>query len=547
MKKYKKMSLFHKILILTIFSSSVFAIFLFTSSLYIQNNLLIKNIIRHSTEIGETWSLMLDSNAVYVGLSDYNPNSNSNKKLIDQLTFLTENNDNIAQAYLFEAKIMDANYTKTLAQPNNILQKGVKLGNMQEQPEEWIQAAKLLLKTKQSTHTEMYSDILGTWITTLHPVVHDGEIIAIFAIDMDASIVKKGQTELFYTLLFLFFFFIIIIFIFVFLTLKKTFHPLNQVINGINEVSMGNFDVIVPNTDESEELKNLTHNFNFMVTEIKELFNRVIATSEWVDNKIQDNHKYGQIENLNNEESYPYNLREALLKINEIKDKTHLIDTLHYAEKINGIAQLAAVFAHEVRNPMTTVLGFLKFYSSEESFTIQKVPLNLMISEIETVLDTLNKYIEYAQPELSHYQFIDIKYLLRSTISMFSTSCDEIRFKLSCNETVCILCNPIELKQVFINLIQNAIESMKGSGFLSINISQDQDYFQIEIIDTGEGMTQDEINRLGTPFYSTKVKGTGVGLTKVFFVISKMKGKIKVKSIKGQGTNFTILLPKTEH
>lgn len=544
MNKYKKMSLFYKILIIIILSSSVLALLLFTSSLYIQNKLLTKNIIKHSTEIGDTWSLMLDSSAIYDGLSDYDPFSNSNKKLINQLTFLTEKNENIAQAYLFEAKIVDARYTKTLAQPQNILQRGVKLGKMQEQPKEWIQAAKMLLKTKESTHTGIYSDILGTWITTLHPIIYDGEIIAIFAIDMDASIVKKGQIELFYTLLLLFSCFIIIIFSFVFLTLKKTFHPLKQVINGINEVSMGNFDVIVPNTDESEELKTLTYNFNYMVSEIKELFIRVIATSEWVENKIQHNQSFEKVENFSSEENFPYTLKEALLKIDEIKDKTHLIDTLHYAEKINGIAQLAAVFAHEVRNPMTTVLGFLKIFSNENGFAHQKETLDLMTNEIESVLDTLNKYIEYAQPELSQYQYIDVKHLLNSTISMFSPSCDDIQFNLSCKETICILCNPIELKQVFINLIQNAIESMDGLGFLTINISQNQKYFQIEVIDTGEGMTQDEINRLGTPFYSTKVKGTGVGLTKVFFVISKMKGKIKVKSSKGQGTNFTILLPK---
>ncbi|MES9685491.1 ATP-binding protein [Gottfriedia acidiceleris] len=87
------------------------------------------------------------------------------------------------------------------------------------------------------------------------------------------------------------------------------------------------------------------------------------------------------------------------------------------------------------------------------------------------------------------------------------------------------------------------MESMHDAGFITINLLQENEYALIEIIDTGIGMSQETIEKLGTPFYSLKERGTGIGLTVCFNIIEKFKGKIKVSSKENEGSIFRIYLP----
>ena len=100
------------------------------------------------------------------------------------------------------------------------------------------------------------------------------------------------------------------------------------------------------------------------------------------------------------------------------------------------------------------------------------------------------------------------------------------------------------MKQCLINLLKNAIESMKEEGgILSIHVFEQSKNIVIRVEDEGIGMTKQEILQLGKPFYSTKTEGTGLGMMMVYGTISKLKGEVKVQSKKGKGTTFTITIP----
>ncbi|MCS0543519.1 ATP-binding protein, partial [Aeromonas veronii] len=107
--------------------------------------------------------------------------------------------------------------------------------------------------------------------------------------------------------------------------------------------------------------------------------------------------------------------------------------------------------------------------------------------------------------------------------------------------------NKDEIKQVLINIIKNAIEAIGNDGLLQINaFANDQDII-VKITDNGPGMTKEQLSKIGTPFYSTKDKGTGVGLTICFQIIDQLKGSIDVESTVGKGTSFLIKLPTSKN
>jgi two-component system sporulation sensor kinase B len=110
-------------------------------------------------------------------------------------------------------------------------------------------------------------------------------------------------------------------------------------------------------------------------------------------------------------------------------------------------------------------------------------------------------------------------------------------------EHISIEGDPKKLSQVLVNIIKNAVEAMDESGEITVKLHSRNEYAFFSIIDTGVGISQEHIIKLGDPFYSTKEKGTGLGLMISFRIIEAMKGKIEVQSEKGKGTVFTIILP----
>lgn len=103
--------------------------------------------------------------------------------------------------------------------------------------------------------------------------------------------------------------------------------------------------------------------------------------------------------------------------------------------------------------------------------------------------------------------------------------------------------NRDELKQILVNIIKNGIEAMEGNGLLTVRVYRNLGEIFIELVDTGMGMTKEQIRQVGTPFYSTKDKGTGIGLTISYQLIHSMKGNVEIESERGNGTKFTIRFP----
>jgi len=235
--------------------------------------------------------------------------------------------------------------------------------------------------------------------------------------------------------------------------------------------------------------------------------------------------------------------------IENVNQQMEVRDQLQRDEKLNVVSQLAASVAHEVRNPMTTVRGFLQLMSKDKNLhNSQRRYIEIAINELDHAQSIINDYLSLAKPNIEGLETINISDEVRKTIALMTSysNIQNISIDTRIQEELYIKGNKNEIKQVLVNIIKNGIEAMNDGGNLTVNVVETNGIMSIEIKDSGIGMTKTQLKKLGTPFYTTKEKGTGVGLTISFQLIQSMKGKIMVESEVGKGSTFTIQFPCIE-
>ncbi|PLR95109.1 ATP-binding protein [Bacillus sp. T33-2] len=239
-------------------------------------------------------------------------------------------------------------------------------------------------------------------------------------------------------------------------------------------------------------------------------------------------------------------LLTVVFLIENINQQVAIRKELQRAEKLNVISQLAASVAHEVRNPMTTVRGFLQLMTSDTKLnSSHRDYIHIALNELDHAQSIINDYLSLAKPQNEELTCVDISTEVRKTVELMTSysNIQNIKIKTAIADSLYIKGNQDEIKQVLVNIIKNGIEAMDTGGLLCVNVFEKEGLVNIDIIDSGKGMTKNQLKNLGTPFYTTKEKGTGVGLTISYQLVQSMKGKIIVESELGKGTMFTISFP----
>lgn len=222
-------------------------------------------------------------------------------------------------------------------------------------------------------------------------------------------------------------------------------------------------------------------------------------------------------------------------------------EQIQHSERLKTSGQLAAAVAHEIRNPLTVVKGFLQFYKEDHSFTSKhKHHFALMIDELNMAEEVISQFLTMAKPEQEKVtEIVDVQAILQSVTDLLHSygHLHDNQIELNVTDDCTISANIIELKQLFINIIKNAIEASKYGDLVKVTAKREQDFVVINVIDHGKGMSEEEIAILGTPFYSLKRKGTGLGLMICFNIVEKYNGKLKFESLKDHGTTTIIRFP----
>lgn len=208
-----------------------------------------------------------------------------------------------------------------------------------------------------------------------------------------------------------------------------------------------------------------------------------------------------------------------------------------------SVGQIAAGIAHEVKNPLTAVKGFLQLLKERN----ERDYIEIAESELENAIDILQNLLHVSKPDLEEepYVSIDLTVELESLTQLFQDQFYRVSVHTNLQEPgTYILGKKNQLKKVFFNLLKNAFEAIPEKGSIHIEHLSTEDEVTVCIQDDGVGIPHEKLRMLGTPFFTTKANGTGMGLTLVYSVIYQHNGSVEVQSMENAGTKFTITFPK---
>lgn len=230
--------------------------------------------------------------------------------------------------------------------------------------------------------------------------------------------------------------------------------------------------------------------------------------------------------------------------ISYIKENENLI---LQSEKLKLVGELAAGVAHEIRNPMTVISGYVQMMNEDPDSPYYEYT-KLIQNETERIELILSEFLVLSKPQANQYAPINLAEALSEVVQFLQYEFQSKAISLKIiNEflNITILGNKNQLKQVFINLFKNAIEAINEDGSITLQVckSKDEKEIYIQIIDTGCGIPPNVLDRMFEPFYTTKTNGTGLGMMIINKIVQDHQGSIQIKSKQHVGTEILLTFP----
>lgn len=310
--------------------------------------------------------------------------------------------------------------------------------------------------------------------------------------------------------------------------LRKVVDPIKHLAAATIEFADGSLEKRVF-TDSQTEIGQLYQSFNKMASKLQENDDFLRGFNVELERKVRER-------------------TTELQKANEQLQKTQ--NALIRTEKIAAIGQIAAGVAHEIKNPLNSLsintqmlLRELtaKFGSDSSAYESASL-IRYEINRINNILEEFVKYAKFPEPQFFEN---DMNKVIREVIELISQGIREagIEIRLSLQENIPVFkFDARQFKEVWLNLIQNSIKAMKHGGTLTISTLMNNDTMSMTIADTGEGIAEKNMEKIFSPFYSTREGGLGLGLPIVQRIVESHGGKISCKSKPGEGTVFEMIL-----
>lgn len=225
------------------------------------------------------------------------------------------------------------------------------------------------------------------------------------------------------------------------------------------------------------------------------------------------------------------------MPLNDMSDKRD-----EHNLRLASVGQIAAGIAHEVRNPLTAVKGFLQLLQEQAPHNY----IDIAQQELDNAISTLQNLLNVSKPDAEDEPVTRFSLCaeLESLLSLFQDQIYRVTIEKSFEQPeVEISGRKNQLKRAFFNILKNSFEAIPGKGTIRISHSCDNNMVYVSISDSGVGIPREKLMLLGTPFFTTKSEGTGMGLTYVYSTVYQHGGSIRVESEEGQGTTFLLEFP----
>ena len=243
------------------------------------------------------------------------------------------------------------------------------------------------------------------------------------------------------------------------------------------------------------------------------------------------------------------NMVGIVITLEDLTEIKNLTEQLIRADKLTGLGELVTGVAHEVRNPLGVIRASVQMLEQEMGESCSSPELtHVIVQEIDRLDALVNALLEFGRPSQSRFRQIDPGRTLEEVVLLTRQYARHqgIDVYLSADgDLPGIWADENRLKQVFVNLVTNAIQAMPDGGSLRINTSTDASFLKIAFSDSGIGIPDEALGRLFDPFYSTRTGGSGLGLSIVHRIIDVHDGYVNVESVCDKGSTFTIGLPLT--
>ncbi len=237
---------------------------------------------------------------------------------------------------------------------------------------------------------------------------------------------------------------------------------------------------------------------------------------------------------------------EVLITVKDETELKELRNAMELMDKFSLIGTLASGLAHEIKNPLTVIKGHIYILKTLTENPEVLDSINVISYQTERILKIINMLLNFSKNSNTEKCKLNLTELIKNTIIITNPNAIKKGVKIINNmrNTYYINGSKMEIEELFLNLILNAVESINHSnGMVIINASEDKNYLNITIEDNGPGIPEEVLPDIFNPFFTTKPDGNGLGLSICYKIVKSHNGKIKVESKKNKGTTIFLKLP----
>lgn len=241
---------------------------------------------------------------------------------------------------------------------------------------------------------------------------------------------------------------------------------------------------------------------------------------------------------------YPLAYGGVAIYLRDITEQKNMEHQLTRLDQLNLVGQIAAGISHEIRNPMTTVRGYLQWLGMKAVFQDYNSEFKLMIDELDRANHIITEFLSVAKDKEIMVEKNNLKTTIESILPLLESDAllANKNISASLQEVPCLLFDEKEIKQLILNLVRNALEASDTGQSVHIQTEADQKEICVVVSDQGKGIPPQILEKIGTPFLTTKDNGTGLGLSVCYGIASRHNARIDVESTE-KGTTFKVCFP----